>query len=218
MLVLLTLTRLALAGDVYVNGVDVGDMRNQTFENATVFFDSRGNIHVSAPGYQIQVVDPVGGSSTSPPPSTGPEPRVGQAMTASNLGDGAAMTTPEASSGATPGASDVGVEAGRWWLVTEDSGSGGHAVDVVVNGVVAQTVRSGAPQLIFDLGPYLRRGENRVAMRSNSVDATGGTLYLYVGTGRNDSGTVIMDAPDIQFGLGTSRSGPYEREYTVTVP
>lgn len=194
---------IAAAGSVYVNGVDVGDMRNQTFENATVFFDSSGDLHISAPGYQIQVVDPAAPAPAAPAP-VAPVP---QTQTVAQ-----AATAPAPPAASPPAA---GLPPGRWWLVTEDSGSSGHTVDVVVNGTVVQRINSGEPQLIFDLGPWLMAGANTVEMRANSVSPGGGALYLYIGTGQNDQGTVTMDTPEIQFGLGSSRQGPYSRSYTL---
>jgi hypothetical protein len=52
---------------------------------------------------------------------------------------------------------------------------------------------------------------------SNSVSPTGGSFFVYVGTGSNQSGTVVLDNPIVQFGVGNNRTGPYEREFTMSV-
>lgn len=192
------LSTLALAGSVYVNGVDVGDMRSQTFEDCTVVFDSSGNLHISAPGYDIQVAEPL-----PVVPSTTVRPYV--------VPVAAPVPVPAA-----PAA--MGVGPGQFWLVSDDSGSQGHAVDVFVNGTLVRSVHSGQAQVIVDLGPYLNPGANRVHLQAQSTSPTGGPLYVYLGAGNNASGTVLMDSPDIQFGLGPSRRGETSRDYTLTVP
>lgn len=189
----------ALAGSVFVNGVNVDTLRNQTFENCVVTIDSQGNVLVSAPGYEIQVAGSgattgttaTGTTATAPPPP--PPPTV-------------------------PVSSTAGLGAlGRWWLVTEDNGSQGHSLDVTVNGAIVKTVRSGDAQVILDIGPFLHLGSNDVHVKSNSVGAAGGTMYVYVGTGTNSSGTVVLDRPQIQYGLGASRTGEYARDYVLDV-
>lgn len=203
------LTSLALAGSVYVNGVDVGDMRNQTFEDCTVVFDSSGNLHISAPGYEIQVMDTPEPANTAPPAASGFDPRVGQAPAASAP---AAVSAPPAPVTApTPG-----VAPGVYWLVSDDSGSAGHAVDVYINGNLVSNVTSGQPQAILDLAPWVVPGVNRVHLQATSTNAAGGPLYVYIGQGSNESGTVMMDSPEIQFGLGPSRQGETVRDYTFT--
>ena len=196
------LMTMAMAGTVYVNGVDVGDMRSQTFENCTLVFDSAGDLHVSAPGYEIQVMDALG-PLTAPPPAQGPM---------------AVGTPPPASVPVASAPAGAGVTQGEWWLVTDDSGSSGHAVDIFVNGAMVKSIHSGEAQIIVDLGPWLVPGANRVHLQAQSNTPAGGPLYIYLGRGSNASGTVMMDSPDIQFGLGPSRNGETSRDYTLQVP
>ncbi len=188
------LAPLALAGNVYVNEVDVSALRNTTLTDVTVRFDAEGNVHITAPQYEIQVV------TADSAPTAAPSP------------------TPKPTTGPAPAPAGAGLEAGRWWLVTEDDGSRGHSVEVSINGTPALTVRSGEEQRIEDLGPWLKPGTNRITMRSMSAAAGGGPLYLYIGGGTNESGTLVMETPTVQFGLGPTRDGPFEREYTLAVP
>ena len=51
-----------------------------------------------------------------------------------------------------------------------------------------------------------------------STAPTGGPLYVYIGRGRDNQGTVDMGTPDIQFGVGKSRSGGTSRTFTLEVP
>ena len=46
----------ARANEVYVNGVNVEGLTNQTFERVTVRLDEKGNVHIDAPGYTVKRV------------------------------------------------------------------------------------------------------------------------------------------------------------------
>ncbi len=106
---------------------------------------------------------------------------------------------------------------GRWWLVTEDNSSTGHVVQIYLNGELARTVRSGEEQIIEDVGEFLVAGSNSVRMSSTSTAATGGALYVYLGQGSTESGTLVLEQPDVQFGLSPARKGAYEREYVLEI-
>lgn len=59
---LLVMAGPASAADVYVNGVSVEGLTNQSFEKVTVRLDEKGNVHIEAPGYTVKrvtVADPV---------------------------------------------------------------------------------------------------------------------------------------------------------------
>lgn len=184
----------AMAGNLYVNNVlvDPRSIANVTFEKVTVKVDPQGNIWVDAPGYRIEVQNPV--------PTPGP-----------TIG-----TAPAPQPGGPPGYVSAVVPA-RWWLVTEDAGTTGHTIQVFVNGALAYTFQSGQAQTIVDIGKWLVVGPNKVKLVSNSMSPTGGSFYVYMGTGSNQSGTVVLDNPIVQFGISAARSGPYEREFTMTV-
>ncbi len=116
-----------------------------------------------------------------------------------------------------PAMPDSGVAGATWWLATEDSNSGGHVIDVTINGKQFVTLRSGEPQRIVDIGPWLVPGTNTIRVQSMSTAATGGSLYVYISSGSDRSGTVVMNSPRVQFGLGATRAGEYVREYTLDV-
>lgn len=213
---LLWLASAALAGQLYINGVfvDPATIAGVEMKDVSITFDASGNIQVSAPGYKIEVVDPPGATSTPPPPppnapgmpTSAPRPPTGPTA----MGAPPAPTAPAAPQGA-------GVLPARWWLVTEDNASVGHTIEIVINGAPVRTVGSGLAQQIIDVGKWLRPGSNSVEIRSTSANASGGTYYVYIGNGSDQTGTVVMDRPQVQFGVGSTRSGPYSRSYTLNV-
>jgi len=48
----------ASARSVYLNGFDISDVRNQSFDKAKVTIDKDGNIRIDAPQYDVKVVPP----------------------------------------------------------------------------------------------------------------------------------------------------------------
>ena len=72
------------------------------------------------------------------------------------------------------------VPVARYWLVTEDNGSKGLTIDVVVNGRAVRKLQSGDAQAILDVGEYLQRGTNTVIINTvQSRNAGGGVFYVY---------------------------------------
>lgn len=118
-----------------------------------------------------------------------------------------------------PSPTPAAVPAGRYWLVSEEGGSRGHTVDVVINGELVRKVRSGDKQVILDLREWLRPGANTVVFTApGAADASGGALQLHVGTGSTSSGTLILDDPEITFvrrSDGARR--PASRTFSLTV-
>jgi hypothetical protein len=109
------------------------------------------------------------------------------------------------------------VAYGRWWLVTEDRGSSGHSVEVWINGALAQTVRSGGGDQLIELSRHLKLGPNDIRIRSFSTEPAGGSLTLFIGPGGSEKGYFDMPLPPVEFGLSSTRSGTYERQYTLSV-
>jgi hypothetical protein len=181
----------ALAGSVYVNGtfVEPRSLAGVTLDKATVRFDAQGNMHIDAPGYQLQTG--LAPASTQPVPVARPP----------------TIAPPPASA----------VTYGRWWLVVEDNKSSGHTADVWINGQLIGTVRSGDGGKLIELSRWLRLGANNVVVKSSSSSPTGGIFAVYLGAGGSEKGSFDMPSPAVNYELGSSRTGPYQREYNFTV-
>lgn len=57
----------SLAG-VFLNGVNIDGVTGQTFENCTVTIDDKGNVLITAKGYEVQAPPPAGAQSSAVPP------------------------------------------------------------------------------------------------------------------------------------------------------
>ncbi len=119
--------------------------------------------------------------------------------------DAKKMQSGDVSTPPPPGDSDL--PPSSWWLVSEDNGSTGQAVDVVINGLAIRTIRSGGKQVIFDISPYMKKGSNEVVFRSHDdSNPGGGAFFLYIGTGSVDAGRVSLDRPKLTFKRNSSTS------------
>jgi len=187
----------AIAGQVFVNGVRADVLPPVTLERCTVRVDPQGNIYIDAPGYKVAVTQqgeaapaPIG-MYGAPAPRTvqGPPPTVGPV--AVPLGPAGTPPAPAAVAVGSPP-----VPAATWWLVTEDARSGGQVAEVRVNGVRVRTVRSGEPQLVIDVGPWLRAGDNTIEVvpQADTV-ASGGALSVHLGKGSPAGGVLRMESP-----------------------
>jgi hypothetical protein len=56
-----------------------------------------------------------------------------------------------------------------------------------------------------------------VVVKSTSTNPSGGTLTVFVGAGGSEKGYFDMPPPPIEYALSPSRTGSYQREYTLSV-
>jgi hypothetical protein len=97
---------------------------------------------------------------------------------------------------------------GSWWLVSEDQGSSGHKVEVMINGVAVKTVESGGRQIIFDISPYLHTGTNVITFRNQGADTPGGAaLEIMIGTGSIVGNKVSTDRPKLIYKRNSASVG-----------
>lgn len=115
---------------------------------------------------------------------------------------------------------DPPVAAGRYWIVSEDVGSSGQAIEVLINGGLVRVFRSGEAQLVLDLAPYLKHGLNTVLFvpRADAAGAAG-SVFLHVGTGTNQAGTLLLDQALIRFSRrADAPPGSANQSFELQVP
>lgn len=231
MLLLLALVGLSYAtpAEITLNEVDITGVREQRFRAVDVYIDEQGRVHITSDRYRVQVEgeaqDPAtgtGGAHPGTPQVSARPPRIGPSGDAASqpARSAAAARAAEPARAADPPVDDYPSAApppGSYWLATEDNGTTGHTVDVRINGTIVRTVRSGEPQVIADISRYLRHGTNFVSLEMHSEQPTGRTLFVYLGEGSNEGGTVSLGEPEIQQGLGSNRQGRLMREFELIV-
>jgi len=62
----------AQAAKVFLNGVEVDGLANQSFSRAKVTFDAQGNVHITAPGIEVKTL--TAGAQASAPPAAAARP------------------------------------------------------------------------------------------------------------------------------------------------
>jgi hypothetical protein len=190
----------AAAADVYFNGVKVtGAIAGQSFENVTVRFDEKGNVHVTAPGFKVEVEKPA--TPTPPTPAVAPP------------------TAAVAPAPPTP----PPVNTPRYWLVLNASRTGHYKVQMRANGHPVADVPANSPQYVADITEKLYEGDNVVevtflplpgappgapaeavtVMVGYGVQAPDGTLTIQrlMGTAKQNTGSAAATAQSIRFSL-----------------
>jgi hypothetical protein len=178
-------------GAVTLNGVDVSDLRDERLRGVDVFIDEKGRVHLASDRYRVlssSRIAEVGAFDLAPEPApVRPPPPTGD------------------------------VPPGSYWLVSVDNGTTGHEILVRVNGATVRTIRSGDPQVIEDISRHLRRGKNEITFDMRSDRPSGRTLFVYIGRGRNEQGTLVLGTPEIQHALGPTRQGALVRTFELSV-
>ena len=202
--------------DLTLNGVDISAVRGQRFKGVDVYIDEDGAVHISSDRYKVQ-----GDPSSRPDPVATPTPT---AEPERPIPDRPTRVTPQPGSEAAAALAQADRERpagaparGSYWLASEDNGTTGHEITVLINGQAVRTVRSGDPQVIEDISHHLRVGANDIVIESASSDPSGRTLFVYIGRGSNEGGTVSLERPEIQLGLGPTRRGEQRRPFKLFV-
>lgn len=195
-LALLAAPAALLARSVYLNGVDITHVKEQTFRNSTVHIDKDGNIHIDAPGYKVRVVDDDDDAAAAR-----------QARPAE---------TAKAAGGANPALSM------RIYMTTMPSALAQYDLLITVGGVQRKLIKAGQPQVIMEISAWFRSGKNAVEVqaiknmeggrRSNSPKDSVG---LIIGAGREEDKVVKIQSVFVDFKANASQIVNRTETYTV---
>jgi hypothetical protein len=209
---------LALAGSVFLNGVNIDSVKNTRFEKATVRIDAEGNVHIDAPGYAARV--------TTVTPSPAPAPAApATPVAAPDSGVTTPAQAPAASSQAPAPAAVPDRISQRYWLVTEQTTPGmtDFDIDVYVNSRWLRRLRNNEDQVVVDITRQLRPGPNAVTLIARK--AVGGTrrstspsnvFKVIIGEGNEGGGNVMIDTPLIRFQKTAADAQDATEEFTLT--
>jgi hypothetical protein len=184
----------AMAKKVFLNGVDITGLKNQTFKNATVHIDEKGDIHLSAPGYKVQLVDSDPGSSPADEadPDGGANPLLRMRLFLA--------TNPS------PG------------------GRAQYDLSVSVNGVQRKVIKSGSSPVIMEVSSWFNKGANTVQVTATKNVAGGrksvassDELQLLIGVGDDKGSKVQMKQDDIKinFKCNASQTSTIKQTYSI---
>lgn len=159
---LLALPAMAHAAKVYLNGVDLDGVTSQTFNNCNVTIDARGDVFISAKGYQIQTI---GADTPLAAPSATAAPVTQPATTAA---------APAPTSAIAP----TGPVTMRYWLVTEKAARGmtQYDIDIYINNKFIRRLTSKEEQVVMDVTEFMRTGNNAVYVVAKKNTGSDGRL------------------------------------------
>lgn len=187
---------MAAAGSVYLNGVNIDGLTNQTFDKCSVRIDEHGNIFIEAPGYSVKSVQ--GEPAPAPPPrarSAALEPPVPTRITK------------------------------RYFLVAEQNAPGmaQYDIEVYVNARWLMTLKSHSAQEVRDITSHLLPGKNTVTLEAKKL--SGGprqslsaehTFTVLIGEGNEAGGNVMIDNPLVSFKRTAADADSVARDYTFS--
>lgn len=184
---------LAGAREVYVNGVNVGSLRNQTFKDATVTIDEYGDIRIEAPRYQIELEDEKGQVLGS---ATGQDERAGRNPLLQKRYFLAAQPA--------------------------DGGRAQFDIVVRINGIERRVIKAGDPEVIVEVSSWLRPGRNaiEISARKNlqggrrSTSATD-SVRVVVGPGHEEGKILKIDGVSADFKCDASQLADVVKSYEV---
>lgn len=196
-----------LATDIYVNGVRITYLTGVTLQNATVRFDDRGNLHISAPGYRV-IEERHDGTERELTADGGvARPR-----------DAGTATTEPPSPDTRPVPPAI---TRRYFVVAETNAPGQvqYEIEVRINGGPYRTFRDTPARVIDDITSRLRPGPNELHLIARRVGrrSTSATDYLRltIGEGRAQGTTAVVDTTLVRFQRGADENRTVEQTFTV---
>ncbi|WNG18632.1 hypothetical protein [Cystobacter fuscus] len=218
-LILSVLLPLPALASVFLNGVRIDGLTNQTFDKvSSVRIDDQGNIHIVAPGYSVKTMEV---PAPAPAPAAPPAAPAAPAPTAA--APTAAPVAPTAPQTAAPTAPTRITQ--RYWLVTEQSAQGKteYDIDLFINSAWVRKLRNGEGQVITELTRYLRPGRNTVRMMASKVltgprrsQSAEHTFQVIIGEGNEGGGRVMIDKPLIRFQRTAAQTEDVTEEFVLT--
>jgi len=198
-LLLVAIPGLALAGSVYLNGVNIDGVTDQKFEKATVRIDEHGNVFIDAPGYAAKVVQ----GAPVPPPAPAPTPPpVAPAPAPAPVVAAPAPTPPPA-----PAPAPARITK-RYWLVTTQTAPGmtEYDIDVYLNARWVMTLHNNSEQDVVEITKQLLPGRNTVTFEAKKLQngprksfSAEHAFTVVVGEGNEGGDNVMIDNPLVTF-------------------
>ncbi|MBW2703377.1 MAG: hypothetical protein JRF33_21370 [Deltaproteobacteria bacterium] len=184
----------ALAVDIFLNGVKITGLSDQTIDGAKVVLDKQGNVHITATDYKVREL--AGATTTQPTTQPTPPPVVNPA----NLQQQYFVITEVSKPGVT-----------------------GYKVQLIVNNKFIKDLPDTIAQNVVELNPYLVAGDNTVSFRAlrpagavaKSTLATD-TFALIIGQGKaGDGGQLTISDVLAEFKVAATDSGEKSKSFAL---
>lgn len=193
----------AHAQRIYVNDVDVStaQLKNWTLNRVEkVDFDSEGNVRITAPSYNVQVVPATNAANTNRANPSSPTPNPQASTTAhSNTTNQAAQSSGRGGPMTIYYSPEVTM-AHRYLLTLSNPQRGRvpYDVDVFVNGKHVVTYTHDRGNTALDVSEFVHQGQNAVTFTARrkpgaAVSHAGGQMSIMLGVGAYDGQTATYE-------------------------
>lgn len=181
----------AHARNIYLNGVDISGERGLTLKDAKVTIDERGDVHIHAPGYKVQVLDDDNsGAAPSANPEAGANPELrNRYYLATNPSVGGRAQY------------DLTVKINGVERKVIKSGSGAVIMEV------SAWLKKGANTVEIVAIKNLGGGRKSTS--------TGDELGLVIGAGHEEGSIVKVDVVNVSFKCNASQLSTIKKSYTI---
>jgi len=189
----------AFAGEIFLNGVNIGSIRNQTFKDIkSIFIDQNGDVHIDAPSYNVKLIDP----ETSKTPAQAKK-----------------IITKKASKG---GPNEL--LQTRYFMATQPSEDGAAQYDFLlkINGVERKTIKAGSPVIIVEISKWLKKGVNKVEiLAQKNIEGKrisknpSDIARMIIGTGHEEGSIVKIDKVISSVKAYASQTTDVSKRFTI---
>lgn len=173
---LLCLPSESQARRLFLNGVPIDGLINQTFVNVKVRIDAKGDVYIIGKQYRVK---------KKGQPANRPAPRQPTANTTPTP-----APRPRPVTGPRPTKKYVAV------IQRSTTQGGGYEIHIKINGQLAKKVTIQNEQDVVNVTPYLRKGSNRVEIEAyKQTMKAGGSVSVFIAPGKVDKGRVLISKP-----------------------
>jgi hypothetical protein len=210
---LIALSGAAEAREIYLNGVKLDAsvlLKSVTLSGCDVKIDDKGDIYITAKGYNVTATPAPARPAPSPPTVASPPPPPPPAP-----------IPPPAQK-----PKDQPVDLGRKgvWLVSKQTQRGivQYDIDVTVNGATVRKVRSTEDPVVMDITRWIKPGDNTVRMVATKNVPTKrmsqsptDIMEIIIGEGVLGGDTVSIDRVLVDFTRNAQETDLITEEFTV---
>ena len=188
----------ALAVDIFLNGVKITGLSDQTIDGAKVVLDKQGNVHITAAEYKVKEL--AGATTTQPTAQPGPQPAPTPVANPANLKQ-------------------------QYFVITEVSKPGvtGYKVQLIVNNKFVKDLPDTIAQNVVELNPHLVAGDNTVSFRAlrpagavAKSTLASDTFALIIGQGKSGAGGQLTISDVLaEFKVAATDSGEKSKSFAL---
>ncbi len=193
-------TAAAAKPGVFLNGVNIDGVTNQTFANCTVTIDAQGNVFIAARGYAVA-------GPNGQPVAQAPAPGA------------------QVASATLPVAPAPAALAQHYWLVTEKAAPGmsQYDLDLYVNSKFVRRFVDDEEHVVLELTKYLSPGENKLTIIARKNLASGRRssspqhyFRLVIGEGDASGRNVMISRKLVDYRRTALETKDFSDEFFVT--